>query len=163
MNRFYVCLFFFLTSFAVGFAQQKDSLKHSPVPSMQDSEELKLNKETLDAIRNGTLIGPLPERRPKNRDLENRYYKDISAAKRNQELLDTDSIMALRISDDQKEEWKAWGLVHHKRTTVDDPQLLANPHISLSFNDLLCFLFKPDMRAKMRNKKHAKAYKTYNE
>ena len=166
MKRRYIFLFYLLTSSIVGYAQQPDTLKHDSVPLQQEQEGQKWNKEMLETIRNGTLIGPEPERKRPSRFSEKDLLEGLSTNElRNEEqmqsLKDLDSIRALQISDRQRKEFVALSKIHHRKTTVDDPQTLPNPHITLSFDDILCYLFRPDLRAKMKNKKRAKAYKNY--
>ena len=166
MNKYYVCLLYLITSLT-GYSQQTDTLKHSPgLSRSQESDELKLNRETQDDIRNRPFIGPLPERTRTNRFFEDEMPAGISRETivdegHKQDNNNQDSIPALQMADAFNKEMKALSKIYHQKTTVDDPQTLANPHITLSFNDILCYLFRPELRAKMRNKKHANAYKTY--
>jgi len=155
-DRCFVCLFCFFASL-VGFAQQKDTVQHSI--QRNEMEELKLNKETLEAIKAGTLIGPMPER------WQQRHYSENELLEGNipkeSEMTNRDSIPALRLSREDIRRLKAYDKVYHRKKTVNDPQTIANPHINLSFDNLLSFLFRPDLRQQMRNKKRATAYKTY--
>jgi hypothetical protein len=155
-------LFWFFASLTIH-AQQNDTIKHSP-ESLQKIEidEHIINQDVLDAIRNGTFIGPIQEQRRSTKfSIDEEIFRDNMRDNLNQHLNNRDSIPATMISDRQIKELKALSKVYHKKTTVNDTQTLANPHISVSFNDFLCYLFRPDLRAKMRNKKKATAYKTY--
>ena len=163
MKKYFVCFYILLSSSLV-YSQQKDTLIQKPVFSQQDQQELNINKKMPDAIRDG-FIGPMPERRRSNQYLENdisddRTLRKLDESEQLQELADKDSILFTRISDAERRMLAALKIIH-KKTTVDDTQTLANPHISVSFDDILCFLFRPDLRLKMKNKKRAKAYKTY--
>jgi len=164
MNRYIVFLCFFFASWS-GYSQQKDTLKVNPASSsQQETEENKLNIETQDINRNKTLIGPLPERSRPNRFLENELPEAVAKEKiidEGQNLMNQDSLPSIQVSDRFVKELKAASRIYHKKTTVDDSQSLANPHIRLSFDDILCFLFRPDLREKMKNKKRLKAYKSY--
>ena len=162
MSRYSVCLVYFFTSL-ICFAQQNDTLKQHPVSTQQNEiEDIKLNKEALDAIRNNTFIGPQPERRRPDRFLEKEVLERVPNRILNEDdWINPDSIPSLQISDYFIKQLKAESKIHHRKTTVNDTQTLANPHIRLSFNDILCFLFRPDLRIKMQNKKRAHAYKTY--
>ena len=157
-----ICVFLFLCFTAwTCYAQQKDTLKHS---SPQEIDDLQLNRE--DAIRKKPFIGPPPEHLRTNRGSENESLKRLLREEphkggRKQDVINGDSLPALRISDEEIKMWKALDKIYHRKTTVDDTQTLANPHIKVSFDEILCFLFRPDLRAKMRNKKKANAYKTY--
>ncbi len=159
MNLHFVFLFLCFTVLK-GYAQQTDSLKHSQL--YQEADELKLNQETREAIRNKTLIGPLPERQPLRRIPENEPLTGLSGNKlRNETTQNKDSIFTHTVSEHFIKQMKAEERIFHKKTTVNDTQTLANPHIKVSFNDILCYLFRPDLRNKMRNTKQAMAYKSY--
>ena len=162
MKRYYIFLFYLLTSSIVGYAQQPDTLKRDSVSLQQNPEEQKWNKEMLKTIKNEPFIGPEPERRRPNRFSERDLLEGLSTNElSDEEHINQDSIQALQISDRQRKEFVALSKIHHRKTTVDDTQTLPNPHITLSFDDILCYLFRPDLRAKMKNKKRAKAYKNY--
>lgn len=157
LRRQWSYVFFFFVSLGC-YAQQSDTLKY-----LEQGEELKLNQETLDAIRNGTLIGPPPpERKRINPDVEN-DLKRIAKEKSLDEANKKDSVQRIPISDKQIQMMKDASRIYHRKTTVNDTQTLANPRIQLDFNDILCYIFRPDLRAKMKNKKRAQAYKTYND
>jgi len=146
MNRYIVFLCFFFASWS-GYAQQKDTLKVNPVSSEQQK----------------TFIGPPPERSRPHRLLENGMSEAVAKDKivdEGNNLMNQDSLPTLQVSDRFVKELKAASRIYHKKTTVDDSQTLANPHISLSFDDILCFLFRPDLREKMKNKKRLKANKS---
>ena len=166
MKRYYIFLFYLSASLIVGYAQQPDTLKHDSVSLRQNPEEQKWNKEMLEAIKKGTLIGPEPERKqsrrfPEKDLLENLSTKDLNNEEWMQSLKNPDSIQALQISDKRRKEFAAISKMYHRKTTVNDPQTIANPHITVSFDEILCYLFRPDLRTKMKNKKRAKAYKNY--
>ena len=142
-----------------GYAQQNDTLKHNPATLQQrETEDLKINREALETIKNEFLIGPMPERKRPVSYSENELM-EIKSRKQNME--NRDSIQALQFSDNFIKQLVADSKIHHKKTTVNDTQTLANPHIKLSFDDILCYIFRPDFRAKMRNKKHVSSYKNF--
>jgi hypothetical protein len=127
-----------------------------------------LNIETLDAIRKGTLIGPEPEHKKSKQRINGSVIKSLTGDGLKENLPDgvvagRDSVSGLRV--DKKALRDAAGLskVIHRKTEVNDQKELANPHVSLSFENVLRTIFWPSHRLKMKNKERAKAYKTYSD
>lgn len=144
-------------------AQERDSLKITS--ESPEEEELRLNQKTWDAIKAGTLIGPEPERK-RTRNVDEQELRSLAGGGLGEDLVDslmTEDAPGLWVSDGDKKRLKGWRDIYHHKTTVDDERTLPGMHVKVSFEDFFRYLFRPTERAKIRNKKRAKAYKTYND
>ena len=164
----------------------KDSLWLQRVLSGQ--EKLKLNEETLRAIRSGTLISPAPtpEQQMKHSPLELPIVKSFDSiirpeSHRTLHLLPpyvfslygpenhsaTDPYRGINkaggmmLSERQIEEMMILMKMNVKKTTVDDKQTLPSPYITFDAEDIARTIFWPSHRAKKRNARNAQAYKQF--
>ncbi|MDR1223011.1 MAG: hypothetical protein LBL07_09075 [Tannerella sp.] len=167
MSKFiYLPVFLLLFNSYYCHAQDQDTLKTKHIPVGED--EPKLTIETLDAIRKGTLIGPEPEQMKSKQHIDESVMKSLTGGSLKENLPDSivsrqDSVSRLRV--DKSALRRAGGLskVMHRKTAVNDQKELANPHVELSFENILRSICWPSYRLKMKNRKQAKAYKTYND
>ena len=166
----------------------KDSLWLQRVLSGQ--EKLKLNEETLRAIRSGTLItpAPTPEQQMKHSPLELPIVKSFDSIirpeshrklhllppsvfmlydlnKNNKSANDPDRGVnkagGMMLSERQIEEMMILMKMNVKKTTVDDKQTLPSPYITFDAEDIARTIFWPSHRAKKRNARNAQAYKQF--
>ncbi|MDO4704300.1 DUF4858 domain-containing protein [Tannerella sp.] len=164
----------------------KDSLWLQRVLSGQ--EKLKLNEETLRAIRSGTLINPAPAQQMKHSPLELPIVKSFDSIirpeshrklhllppsvfmlydlnKNNKSANDPDRATnksgGMMLSERQIEEMKILMKMNVKKTTVDDQRTLPSPYITFSAEDIARSIFWPSHRAKKRNARNAQAYKQF--
>lgn len=163
----------------------KDSLWLQRVLSGQ--EKLKLNEETLRAIRSGTLIKPaLTPDQMKHSPLELPIVKSFDSiiqpenhralhllppyvfslyGPENHSATDpyrgTNKAGGMMLSEKQIEEMKRLMKMNVKKATADDWQTLPVPSISFDAEGLARTVFWPSRRAKKRNAWNAQAYKQF--
>ena len=162
MNKTICFWFFFFLNGYWCHAQVQDTLQSKRVPLEQ--EEPKLNKETLEAIRKGALIGPEPERKKIKFPVDEDGIRALAGDGMKENLPDSvteQETSGLRVNQRVLNEVAGLSRVAHRKTTVNDDKEMAYPHVRLSFEDILRTIFWPSHRLKMRNKKRAKAYETY--
>lgn len=146
--------------------------------------ELELNEATRRAIRSGTLLSPPPDASklrhnpadlpliktfdsirptdaptPRPEALPSFVYRLYEPTDMPQQLPAVGSCM---IYPEETERLKALRRIGLRRACCLGPGMLpAGLSISVSYEDMLRYLFWPSHRAKLRNKRHAGAYKGY--
>lgn len=164
----------------------KDSLWLQRVLSGQ--EKLKLNEETLRAIRSGTLINPAPtpEQQMKHSPLELPIVKSFDSiirpeSHRKLHLLPPSVFMLYDLNKNNKSandpdrgikttegtvlsKRQIEGMQKYLKRSVDDALKYSNvgpPSIRFSAEDIARTIFWPSHRAKKRNARDAQAYKQF--